>query len=342
MIQSGRNTFLNSTGTVQSQNNRNRRYRALVLLFILLSFHGQMHSQTSIELPRNFNACDFCLAWQGISPLEVGSSGLRIDVRYLSLGSVYQDGSRTDNAAKEQETHFTQQYSLFFAPTQSLSFSILVPIPRRHSEQVNGLGRVTVGNQFGQGDVSLLARFKPFVVHDVENTYILSLVTGVKLPTGRTDGRDSEGGLLDSHIQLGTGSTDLLAGTSGFATTGRFAFIVNVLGSFAGKGANGHQFGNSLNYDATVRTRVWPEEFESPQFYLTLSINGELRGHEMQDGIIDPNSGGNVLYASPGLQVFITPGLTFELSYQRPIVHTLNGQQLGEDYRLISGLQILF
>jgi hypothetical protein len=321
---------------------QNRRIRCFILLFSLCCFPRLASSQFSPGLPGSFNACDFCLASQGISPLEVGSSGMRIDVRYLSVGTLYRDGSRATNSDQELESHLTQQYTLFFALDNSFSLSAVVPVPRRHSEQVTSQGEMITGNQFGLGDVSLLVRFKPLVTHDVEATYILSLVGGVKLPTGKTDGHDSQGGLLDAHVQLGTASTDILAGGSGFATTERFTFIVNLLGSYTGKGANGHQFGNSLNYDATVRYRTWPEEYDFPQVFLTLSLIGELRGRETQDRTIDPNSGGNVLYASPGLQVFITPGLTFELSYQQPFVHTLNGQQLGEDFRLISGMQILF
>lgn len=289
-----------------------------------------------------FNACDFCLAAQGISPLEVGSSGMRIDVRYLSVGTMYQDGSKTDNIGHELETHLTQQYSLFYALSSTFSIASLVPVPRRHSEQITSQGKLVHGNQFGIGDVALLARFKPYVGHGMESTYILSIQGGMKLPTGRTDGRDSQGELLDPHVQLGTGSTDFLMGASGFAANERFAFIANFLGGFTGKGANGHQFGNTLNYDATVRYRLWPEGYDSPQFFLTFSLDGEMRGYELLDGVVNPNSGGNVVYASPGIQVFLATGLTLELSYQEAVLHNLYGQQLGEDYRLMSGLQILF
>ncbi|HEY6951046.1 MAG TPA: hypothetical protein VI758_01495, partial [Bacteroidota bacterium] len=171
---------------------------------------------------------------------------------------------------------------------------------------------------------------------------ILSLVGGVKFPTGRTDGRDSQGNLLDAHVQLGTGSADALMGASGFAAIGRTAIILNLLAGLSGKGANGHQFGNTVNYDATVRYGISPDDYDSPQLFATLSFIGELRGHELQDGVLDANSGGNVMYVSPGLQLFITPALTLELSYQQPVVHSLYGQQLGEDYRFVSGIQILF
>jgi hypothetical protein len=307
-----------------------------------LIIHESAFSQFSQHGMATFNACDFCLAAQGISPLEVGSSGMRIDVRYLSVGTLYQDGSKAINSSRELETHLTQQYSFFYALGSSVSLSALVPVPRRHSEQVSSQGQLVTGNQFGIGDVAFLARYKPFVAHGMESTYIVSIAGGVKLPTGRTNGRDSQGDLLDAHVQLGTGSTDILLGASGFAAMGRTAFIVNLLGGFNGKGSSGHQFGNTLNYDATVRYGISPDDYDSPQLFATLSLIGELRGHERQDGGVDENSGGNVIYASPGVQLFVTPALTLELSYQQAIIHGLYGQQLGEDYRFVSGIQILF
>ncbi len=291
---------------------------------------------------QTFNACDFCLAAQGISPLEVGSSGMRIDMRYLSVGTVYQDGNKATNANRELETHLTQQYSFFYALANTVSLSALIPIPRRHFEQLSSSGQFVSGNQFGLGDVALLARYKPYVGHGMESTYIVSIAAGVKLPTGRTDGHDSQGQLLDAHVQLGTGSTDVLLGTSGFAAVGRTAFILNLLAGIDREGANGHQFGNTLNYDATVRYGVTPDDYDSPQLFATISLIGELRGRERQGGIIDGNSGGNVLYVSPGMQLFVTPALTLEISYQQPIIHSLFGEQLGEDYRFVSGIQILF
>ncbi len=318
-------------------------FRTLSLAFAaIVSMPGVLASQTLPSTLRTFDACDFCLAAQGISPLEVGSTGMRIDVRYLSVGSMYQDGSKIANTDHEVETHLTQQFSFFYALSDRFSLKAIVPVPRRHSEELTRDGQLAVGNQFGLGDVTLLGRSKVLVDHDFESTYIISAQGGIKLPTGSTNGTDNLGGLLDAHMQLGTGSTDYLVGVSGFAANGRFALILNLLGSVTGKGSNGHQFGDLLNYDAFVRYRAWPDDYESPQIFATLGFSGELRGHEIQNGVIDPNSGGNVVYLSPGIQAFMSPSLTLEFMYEEPIVHHLYGQQLGEDYRLVSGLQILF
>jgi hypothetical protein len=302
-------------------------------------------SAQSFELPLGNKGwtsnCDFCLASQGISPLEVGSSGIRIDLRYLRLSTSYLNGSRTSNEREELESHFTQQYSFFYALAPRFSVSAIVPVPKRHSEELGENGNMVVGNQFGVGDLSLLLRYKPVVDHGMTSTTIFSLTAGLKLPTGRTDGKDSEGNLLDAHVQLGTGSTDVLAGASTFVAWERTALIANLLAGITTAGANGHQFGNSLNYDLTVRYKIYPAEYDETQLFMTLGVNGELRGREIQDGMSDPNTGGNVTYVSPGLQFFVSSAVSVEAIFQYPFLHALHGEQLGEDFKIVTGIQLL-
>jgi hypothetical protein len=266
---------------------------------------------------------------------------VRADIRYLSLGSVYEGGKKTENAERELETHLTQQYSLYFSVSPRFSIGAFVPIAKRHSEQLNEVGNLVTGNEFGLADVSLLLRYKALVAHDIETTSIISLAAGVKLPTGKTNGKDSEGNLLDSHVQLGTGSMDVLLGLSGFVTFQRVALIGNLLGAITSEGANGHKFGSILNYDASIRYRLYPSEYDESQLFATFGVYGELRGHELQDGASIASSGGNVLFLSPGVQVFPLPSISIEASYHIPIVHALNGSQLGEDYRIMAGVQFL-
>jgi hypothetical protein len=273
--------------------------------------------------------------------LEVGSSGVRLDLRYLHVGTRYLDGSKVENEDQELETHLTQQFSFFYTLSPEFTATAIVPIPSRHSEELDN-GHLVTGNQFGLGDVALLVRYKPYTAHTTEATTILSLAAGVKLPTGRTDGKDSEGNLLDAHIQLGTGSTDFLVGASGFLSWGKTALIANVLGGINTKGANGHQFGNALNYDMSVRYKIYPAEFATTQLFATLGLDGEWRGRETEDDVTIDDSGGNVLYLTPGLQMFFSASISLEASFHYAVIHGLHGEQLGEDYRIMSGVQILF
>ena len=108
-----------------------------------------------------------------------------------------------------------------------------------------------------------LGRYTVYNHHTLDSTTLLARVFGLKLPTGSTRWHhDSQSKYLDSHLQLGTGSTDLLLGVSANHVLGRYSvFLANLLASIAGKGETGHtkhRFGNSLNYDVTGKYRITP------------------------------------------------------------------------------------
>jgi len=76
-----------------------------------------------------------------------------------------------------------------------------------------------------------------------------------------------------------------------------------------------------------------------PTLDLVLELNGEWHGHQVEAGVKDPNSGGNVIYLSPGCasaqgnwSAFASVGL--------PIVNHLYGVQAEPDWRLLTGVAV--
>lgn len=300
-------------------------------------------------------ACDFCQLSQGISPLQsLAGAGIRVNERYTLINSVYRGTEKIDNPGSK-ETFWTTEITGFYSPSEDLM--LLAVFPVRNTKLgaeliVNEDGTVSSddtmkGGQSGLGDVTLLGRYTFFRRHTIDSTTAVAGVFGVKLPTGATDGKIDNGTeFLDSHFQLGTGSTDFLAGLSLSHSVQRFSLSANLLAAFTSEGAFGvtkHQFGNSLNYDITAKYRVYPGEPSSvPQLFLALGLNGELRGKETADGVEDPNSGGHTVYLSPGVQVVVAPRWVFELSYQQAVYHSLNGIQVGENCKVNGGVTYLF
>lgn len=72
-----------------------------------------------------------------------------------------------------------------------------------------------------------------------------------------------------------------------------------------------------------------------------LEINGEWQAKQTISGETDPNSGGNVVYLSPGLRVTSNAWSGF-VSLGLPIVNDLNGEQSEAEYRLIGGGSLSF
>ena len=300
-------------------------------------------------------ACDFCLLSQGISPLDtMKGTGIKISERYTLLDQVYQGTSEKANPGAK-ETHWTTELTGFYGITPD--FMLLAVIPYKHGRTTGEADMTTIpptldttmaGDAAGLGDVALMGRYTFLKQENPDTTNVLAGLAGIKFSTGKTNARTSDGmSYLDSHLQPGTGSTDYLLGLSYSHSLQRLSFSANLLGTITTEGKFGttkHEFGNALNYDMSGKYRIAPEAFSpmKPQLFAALGINGEVRQREKEDGVAVPDSGGNTVYLSPGLQLVLAPHWIVEASYQHAIYHKLNGTQLGETYKAITGVTYLF
>jgi hypothetical protein len=73
-----------------------------------------------------------------------------------------------------------------------------------------------------------------------------------------------------------------------------------------------------------------------------LELNGEWRDQEHIDGALNGNSGGTVLYLSPGLRLTVASRVSFGLSVGVPLVTDLQGDQVDPSYRLIASMGVGF
>jgi hypothetical protein len=300
-------------------------------------------------------ACDFCLLSQGISPLDtMKGTGIKVSERYTVLDRVYRGTSEKTNPGAKEE-HWTTELTGFYGI--SPEFMVLAVVPYKKGKTSGeldttvtpvGFDPAMAGNASGLGDVALMGRYTFYKNENPDTTTVMAGVAGIKFATGRTDAKTADNmSYLDSHLQPGTGSTDYLLGLSWSHSLQRFSLSANLLGTITTEGKFGttrHQFGNALNYDMTGKYRIAPEAFSPtrPQLFAALGINGEVREREKEDGVTVPDSGGNTVYLSPGLQLVLAPHWVVELSYQRAIYHNLNGTQLGESYKAIGGVTYLF
>lgn len=317
-------------------------------------------------------ACDYCLLTQGISPLETSHGiGLRLDQRYTRLGVLLDSGQKIDNH-DALETHRTTQLTAFYSPKPRVTLIGVVPFVRRFEREgeerdhhhddggallakissIGGLqhrARLATGppgghgTAYGVGDVVLLARIRAVERHDLASTFILSMQAGLRLPTGRTDVTNDEGEVLNAHIQPGTGAWSYLAGFAASYAYKRFNAAANGVVSLAGEGEVGddrYEYGNAVNYDASLRYRISGALQSQANVYAALGIAGEYRQHEQLNGQALDDTGGNTLYLTPGLQVFFR-SLVFEVAFWRPIGRDLNGRQLGESFKTFAGVTYL-
>lgn len=219
------------------------------------------------------------------------------------------------------------------------SWAITASIPyhdRFHTTIAEGDTDISTSRANGVGDMRLVARYqKPGLFHSI------SFQFGLKLPTARFDQNfaegPQEGELLDRGLQLGTGTTNLLLGAAWFArpTTNLGVFAQAQLDQPLAARDN---FLPSTSLTLSGGIRWLNSSRFTPQLQLNLKTENREHGEEADT----PNSGGTVVYLSPGVTAEITTRSTAFVFVQLPVYQRVNGLQLEPKWLLSSGVRFKF
>jgi hypothetical protein len=219
------------------------------------------------------------------------------------------------------------------------------------------------GDTKGIGDLTLFGQYR---FYGQDTGLQASFLTGLRTPTGKTGERDDQGELFEAEFQPGSGSWDPMLGLALSRAQGRWSVDGNVLYTIATEGTQHTDLGDRFHYNGAVTYRLKGGDAEvshevaahhshpgqshhhdhasSPKGLVidaVLELNGEWQAKQNVSGETDPNSGGNVVFLSPGVRIasnrwsgFVTVGL--------PIVNDLNGLQSEPTYRLFGGVLVGF
>ena len=232
------------------------------------------------------------------------------------------------------------------------------------------------GDAEGIGDISVLAQYR--IVNNRATGTAWSLLGGAKAPTGRTDVDDRNGSLFDAEFLPGSGSWDWSAGLAvSQRLGGRLSLHASALHTWVGTGEQDTNLGNRFLYNVAFAYRAFgevtnlggsssrmnagalprpmyhgagstkdhvheePLSPQGPALDLVLELNGEWHDRETVAGEPEKNSGGNVVYLSPGVRLSFDRWSSF-ISFGVPVVNNLNGLQAEPDYRITTGLAVRF
>lgn len=202
-------------------------------------------------------------------------------------------------------------------------------LSRRTTLIVSSLG-VSKGPTKGMGDSSILVRQTVLQFDAPLYTSRLGLLGGVKLPTG-----------VD---EVTTNSTDWRAGGVYTMQSDQHEFDSSVIFHVNTTGS-GIKMGDRILHDLAYQIRIspWhlPETGVPSQWNLVVELNGIFSEKNRVSGATDPNTGGYQLFLSPGVQ-WVSQKIILEFLFQKPVVQNLNGSQMQEEYRLLSGTRFQF
>lgn len=236
------------------------------------------------------------------------------------------------------------------------------------------------GNETGIGDMSLLAILRPWSWTNEHSVLRFSLLTGLKFPTGdssrlreekenraraqgtavgavtlpASDGRarviqadhipaGSPTGINGHDLALGSGSWDGVFGLSAYGSFDRAFLTTSAQYSLRDEGRFGYQYGNEVNWFATLGGYVLLRH--DATLALQLVTSGSYQRPDTLDGTSTAAEGED---AASRLWVFVGPGMTFtwgtslamEIAGDLPVKHRDAG--LIPEYRIRGGLTYRF
>ena len=280
-------------------------------------------------------ACSTCgctlntdLGNQGVQ----GGTGWRLDFRYdlvdqtqlrsgansisVPIPEPYEVEQRTRNAYYD--------FDLDYGFSRSWGLNLQLPyVGRFHTTYDVGDTRLSTSDYTHElSDVRLLGRYTGFSP-DMSD----GLLFGLKLPTGNTNQRfvsgPDQGQLVDPTLQPGTGTTDAMLGGYHFGELPvSMGWFAQAMFQHALDSHDAYAPGDTINLNAGLRF-YWGD-WLTPQ----LQLNYQIRARDRGAAADSADTGGRVLYLSPGVTVAFDSGWHGFLFLQLPVHEYVNGLQL--------------
>ena len=215
-----------------------------------------------------------------------------------------------ESAPGLQVRRFTNPYALVWGTYPHLSLSFVTPFIVLDQDSPNPASDMTTR---GTGDLSVFARYDVFQKTVPAGYTRLSPEFGVKFPTGNT---------------FSTGSTDY-TGTLVFSHVRDPHWLVtDIQFRYNTTGDNDLRIGNIWRYDVAYLYRLLPRDsIGIPGLMLDFELNGLSTDRSEVNGISKPDSGGNLLFFTAGIEYFPSRRIILELAISMRIHENLNGSQ---------------
>ena len=208
------------------------------------------------------------------------------------------------------------------APRWTLSG--VVPTVQTRSSEPGGAAR----RRSGTADASIFARYDLYRRTVRSGFTRLSPEFGVKLPTGGA---------------FGTGSTDVSLGLILSHVRDPDWWVADAQATLPGEGDGDLRAGDRWRFDLAYLRRVYPRDaMGTPMVLAVLELNAERAEHSRRGGAAVVESGGDVVFLSPGIQALLSRQWALELSVPVVVAENFHGSGPTPEASVILGARWLF
>ncbi|MCZ6905474.1 MAG: hypothetical protein O7F56_07400, partial [Acidobacteria bacterium] len=224
---------------------------------------------------------------------------------------------------------FVNPYAVVWGFRPDWNLTVVVPFVTLDTEQ-SIRGERTEDTRSGFADAQIFLKYDGLYKKNVRRGFTrLAGEFGVRVPSGRSgftsNTVDYLFALIFSHVR----DRHWLVADSQYLLTR--------------ENSGGTNPGNHWNYDFAYLYRLLPwRGFEGKNLFLVGELNGEFFTRNRMQGVSVANSGGNILFFSPGVQFLPTRQIVLEFAAPVPIYRDLNGLQPKPTSTFIMGIRYLF
>ena len=316
-------------------------------------------------LPLPALACDLCAIYTA-TQLRESRMGLHLGIaeQFTSFNTLQRNGEEVHNPAGERMNSSITQILAAYNVSPRLRLQLNVPIIARvyRRQTANGISE---GDESGIGDVSLVGSYTPFSEVTEHSVVRLTLLGGLKLPSGNSrrlkeelvphddgghddipgpfrplhSGGNTGGVVTGIHghdLALGSGSVDGIIGAQLFASWDRLFFSGAVQYLLRTEGDFHYTYADDLMWNGGPGAFVWLHH----DFTLGLQavLSGESKGNDSLNDVTMDDTAITALFVGPGLAFTWGTSLGADLAADIPVIQNNSALQLVPDYRIRGGV----
>ena len=213
-----------------------------------------------------------------------------------------------------------------YSPTDRWALSVMMPLVHRLVSAVN----LAEADIWAPGDLELRTRGVIWRDRKFAPRHLVSLIAGLEFPTSSIE-RDAQGVPLPLEFQAGTGSWDPIAGASYSMFSDPWSVYASSVAIFPTQGTADTRAGISFRQTALGQFQPW--------HFLAFQVGAELRLDQPGyiAGVVDPNTGGNITYATFGIIGLPHEKMLLHVTLAVPVIQRLSGHH-EEGLAMTAGL----
>ncbi len=310
---------------------------------------GAALAALAADVPGRAAACDVCAVYT-VTEMRQSRVGLRLGVaeQFTSYSKLQDEGTEVANPAGERLESWITQLLLGYNFRPHVGLQLNLPVVSRQFRRQEAAGVVNSA-ETGVGDLSLLANVAPFTSVTENSVTRLSLIGGLKLPSGSSrrlkeelaaphhhEEEEVQSGVHGHDLALGSGSTDVILGTQVFSSWQRAFVSAVVQYALRTQGDFGYEAANELTWSGG------PGLFALLADGFTVGaqaiVSGESKGKDSIDSVKADDTARTGVYVGPGVLLTWGTSLAADLSVDLSVLQNNSALQVVPDYRVRGGV----